>query len=338
MEQALLIDALVHRVADLIVDLALVGQAPVHLGHLSDLFFQSLDRRLRGHHQKSQPVAADLFGLPLRTYQHRVRATARSATQRELTLWEAVYRHVRDHDQVTRGELETRFCRENPTQLRSIVHDLIHSGLVLTAGRGDSTVYQANRRVRLGSEEDPDVDAQLTWVAVYEHPGATPDMLADALAIPPLHRPRLDGALTRLVGEGRIICDDHDAEAPRFHCQTFVFHPGQSDAVWASIYDHFSMMIDGLCDALRVRRGEDAPDGLLGGATYRFELIAGSPRTEEARVLLAELRARCTALRSALDAELAGGGRSDGRVLFYFGQTHRPPVAATDHAIRESSE
>jgi predicted acetyltransferase len=41
-----------------------------------------------------QKVIADMFGLALRSYQQKVQRLSESATDRGLTLWEAVHAHI----------------------------------------------------------------------------------------------------------------------------------------------------------------------------------------------------------------------------------------------------
>lgn len=323
MDRALLIDALVRRFADLIADLSLGEPTPVSLAHVPDLLFQSLDARIRGAHDKPQRVAADLFGLPLRTYQHRLNVTAQSATVRGMTVWEAVYRYIREEGPVGRGALELRFRREDQAQLRSILKNMVQSGLVFSAGRGGSTLYQANLRVLFEDGADPELDAHLVWVAAYNQPGSTLEELSRGLGIERsvIQLERLRNAVEWLVQRGRLIGED-DAEGTRYRSRDFVLPPPADAAPGhAALYDHFTVIVDAICDRLRHQRDGTRPEGPIGGATYRFDLYPDGARGGDAALgLLSRFRAECSALRESIDAA-RGAGRANRRVVFYFGQS-----------------
>lgn len=323
MDRALLIDALVRRFADLIADLSLGEPTPVSLAHVPDLLFQSLDVRIRGPHDKPQRVAADIFGLPLRTYQHRLNATAQSATVRGMTVWEAVYRHVREEGPVQRAALEHRFRREDQAQVRSILNNMVQSGLVFSAGRGSTTLYQANLRVQFDQDDDGEVDAHLVWVAAYNQPGSTLDELAAELGIEGsrLQVERLRNAVEWLVGRGRLVPEE-GVDRTRYRSRDFVLPPPQDEApAHAALYDHFAVIVDAMCDRLRHQREGTQPPGPIGGATYRFDLRPDDAESsDEALGLLSRFRAECSALRETLDAA-AGAERARRRVVFYFGQS-----------------
>lgn len=337
MDQADLIDAIVRRIADLVVDLALSVDTPPRIGHLPDLLFRSLDHRIREGHGKPQTVAADLLGLRLRTYQHRLKSVRDPERDRRgATLWGKVYGYIHEKTRVSHAEIDQHFHLEAEEQLKSILKQMIEASLIFRTGRSPAYVYRINDSQSLDPGDDR-FDTHLVWVALYASPGLTADGLARHLAVAPGHRARLDVALERLVHDGSIEADESQTP-PTYRAQAYTFASDARDARWAGMYDHISVMIDALTDRLAQSRGTLEIGGPVGGATYRFDLPLGSLRTDEARDLLDRMRLRCTELRESLDAEVAAGAPSTGRVVFYFGQTHRPPLDSADEPSERAGE
>ncbi len=81
--QSIAIDALVEQLARLIVELQASGGEHTSLAHVPDFFFVSLARQLEATGM-NQKVVADLFSMPLRTYQGALaRAEGRSQSSDE---------------------------------------------------------------------------------------------------------------------------------------------------------------------------------------------------------------------------------------------------------------
>ena len=60
----------------------------------------------------SRKVAADMFGLALRTYQTKMQRLARSSTERDRTLWEGLLAFVEEEGPVSRKKLLDRAAAE----------------------------------------------------------------------------------------------------------------------------------------------------------------------------------------------------------------------------------
>ena len=62
----------------------------------------------------ARKVAADMFGLALRSYQKKIQRIAQSVTDSDQTLWSAVVGYLRSRGGANRHEVLGRFAREDP--------------------------------------------------------------------------------------------------------------------------------------------------------------------------------------------------------------------------------
>src|SRR6185436_6832286 len=140
MKSGLLIDAIVRQTTVLLARLSTAAGIRAPLAHVADEVFASLARELEAQ-GVGRKVAADMFGLALRSYQKKVRRSTESATQRDRTLWEAVLEFVAERGSVTRQDVLQRFRRDGEREVIGVLTDLVGSGFVHAAGRGASAVY-----------------------------------------------------------------------------------------------------------------------------------------------------------------------------------------------------
>src|SRR5262245_29623850 len=134
MDAVLLIDAIVRQTTVLIATLATSSGQRAQLAHVANLVFSDLVHELRSQGIGSK-VIADMFGMALRTYHGRIARLASSRTEHGQSLWDAVLRHIEAHGPITRADLLRRFHRDDDEVLRSVLLDLVNSGLVFKSGR-----------------------------------------------------------------------------------------------------------------------------------------------------------------------------------------------------------
>src|SRR5688572_6044280 len=101
MTTQVLIEAIVRQATILIAHLATVGGARTPLGALATQVFAELARELE-RQGVSRRVAADMFGVALRTYRRRIQRLAESETMAGRSLWEAVHGFIATRHLVTR--------------------------------------------------------------------------------------------------------------------------------------------------------------------------------------------------------------------------------------------
>lgn len=323
MNTTLLIDAIVRQTTVLIAQLATISGGRTPVAHVANQVFLDLANELKAQ-GLGHKVIADMFGLALRTYHARVQRLSESATVRGRSLWEVVLEYVQQHGTVSRAEVLRRFRRDDDATVRGVLRDLVDNGLVFKSGRGDRTVYRAADPDQLGLDDDIDPDAgtaSLVWVSIHRAGPITRDALAEMVR---LDDERLDGALERLVADGRareIVDDDGSPAWVSGECVIMYDDPHGWEA---AVFDHYQAMVAAICTKLGMGATTALPSDAVGGSTYVFDIRAGNPLRDEIRAFLRETRERATELRARLDAENERLGESVAhaeRVVFYAGQS-----------------
>src|SRR5262245_2436711 len=140
MNVQVLLDGIVRQTTVLIAQIATTagGRAPV--AQVANQVFLDLTQALQDQ-GVSRKVIADMFGMALRSYQQKVQRLTQSATDSDMTLWEAIHRYVSERKVVSRAELEQQFSREDSEVFAGVVRDMVESGLVYRTGRTDA-VYR----------------------------------------------------------------------------------------------------------------------------------------------------------------------------------------------------
>jgi hypothetical protein len=220
-------------------------------------------------------VAADMFGLALRSYQKKVNRLSASATQRGQTLWQAVLEHVSERGSVKRAQVIARFSGDEEGHVVAVLSDLVSSGLLFSAGRGQNAVYRAisadDRKALL---EDDNAEGLLLFVWL---------MIADAGTVTrrELHArfeartEQVDRVLGTLIADGRVSVHG-DGESLS---TTRVLIPVGSEVGWeTAVLDHFRAVCVAIASKLASRDAPADKRSLLGGATLAFEVHPAHPR------------------------------------------------------------
>ena len=320
----LLVDAIVRQTTVLIAQLATSGGMRAPLADVAEQIFLDLAREL--HEQGvSRKVAADMFGMALRTYRRRVQRLSESRTLGGRSLWEAVHDFLRDREAVSRAEIARRFRRDDAELLTGVLQDLVESGLVYVSGRGSTARYRAASPKELGAgDADPrgvdSLDA-LVWGAIFRKGPLHRDTLAREL---PLPAELLDACIERLIADGKVRRESAEqGGAARLRAPGFVI-PVDEPAGWeAAVLDHFQAVVATLCQKLGTDSVLARQADVVGGSTYTLEVWPGHPLEDEALGTLARLRSEIGSLR----AKIADHNRSTElphertRVTVYMGQS-----------------
>ena len=227
MNPQILIDAIVRQTMVLIAQISTTDGVRSPLSHIADEVFMGLVRELESQ-GLGKKVIADMFGLALRSYQQKVRRLGESATKRGVTLWGAVHSFLADAPSASRGGVLSHFKHDDEQEVRSILNDLVETGLVCRSGRGNDTRYRVATEEELEdlgartTSDAEDTNAALIWVHVYRASPLRKEELARLLPLPPV---AIDAAVNRLVADDRI----RDVAAQRYSVGT-----GQSAVI--SIY------------------------------------------------------------------------------------------------------
>src|SRR5688572_4787989 len=169
MHTGILIDAIVRQTTVLIAQLSTAAGIRAPLAHIADQIFVELSREIESQ-GVSRKVAADMFGMALRTYQTRVQRLTASATEQQTTLWESVLTFIEQNGSVARRRVLERFERDDPLSVGAVLADLTSGGFVFRSGGGDGALYRVTSdgdRRELMLSQDDEALALLVWVGVY---------------------------------------------------------------------------------------------------------------------------------------------------------------------------
>jgi hypothetical protein len=320
----LLIDSIVQQTTVLIGQLATATGIRAPLSRIADQVFLELSREL---FEQGVPrrIAAGMFGLPLRSYQKKLRRLAESKTYAGVTLWESVFAFIRDERHVRRQEIRAHFRRDDEREVGAVLSDLVASGLVCQTGRGSSAVYAVTSedglRALWEGEEHEHAVAQV-WLTAHDSPGISVDELR---ARRPGTEPAIQQAVAELVGEGKLRVEEVAGEQ-RLYATALVIEVGAEVGWEVAVFDHFRAVVNAI--STKVRRGStaSAEDDVTGGMTLSFELWPGHPHEARVRGLLAEVRERVNQVWREVEDHNARqpGDNHRQRIYFYAGQYEEP--------------
>ena len=325
MNSKLLIDAIVHQTTVLIAQLSTASGIRAPLAHVADQVFLELSREIEAQ-GVSRKVAADMFGLAIRTYQKKVQRVTESVVAHERTLWQSLLEHLQARGSCARRELLESFEREDAIVVGSLLNDLVSSGLVYKTGAGETTIYGVTREQDLLQalrEQRREALPPLLWILVYRSDGATLAGLHEQLKVD--DEELLEGLAT-LETQGRVRREG-DGEGARYYAETFLV-PVDSSVGWeAAVFDHFQTVVRAI--GTKVQRGatRSSRDAVDGGATLSFDIHPQHPHAEEVLGLLKQVRALANELWDRVQRHNeAHGIPEEGRseVSFYFGQCVTP--------------
>jgi hypothetical protein len=263
-----------------------------------------------------------MFGLALRSYQQKVQRLSESATDKGMTLWEAMHRYLQEKQVATRAQILQRFGRDDDASVKGILNDLVESGLVYRTGRGDGAVYKVVPAEEIAKIEsvDPVVSAaSLAWVSIYRNGPLTREQLLDLVPMP---SDKLDRALDDLVRDGRVAV--RQGQGRDLYTSESCLIPVGDAAGWeAGLVDHYQAVVATICGKLRDGALRALPEDRVGGSTYSFDLWAGHPQEEKVYALLASFREELSRLWDEVAAHNRRGkpGKGVSRVTFYCGQS-----------------
>lgn len=317
----ILIDAIVRQTTVLIAQLATSAGARASLSQTANQVFLDLVSELK-EQGLGNKLIADMFGLSLRTYHNKMRRLSESTTERGESLWNAVLAFVQEKKTVARGEVLMRFSRDDERSVRSVLADLVATGMIFAKGTGDRSVYRAAAPVEYDVGERPD-DPQglsnLLWISIARHSPVKRSRLLQTVC---LEEGELDPALAPLLADGRVQVTRVDGEIC-YSSEQCVIAVGEPAGWEASLFDHYQAMVIAICRKLQL--GTSSAKGeAVGGSTYGFDVWPGHPLKDEVLGFLQATRDRAVDLRRRVDAfnaTVTVPEEQRQRVIAYVGQT-----------------
>ena len=317
----MLIDSIMQQTTILIGQLSTAAGIRAPLARIADQVFVDLAQELESQ-GVGRRVAADMFGMALRSYQKKLRRLTESQSAADRTLWRAVLEHVRQNQRVRKADLLRRFGRDGEREVGSILADLVSSGLIYQTGRGLDALYRVTSDVdlrHLAGGDDPEALAPLVWSAVHDRPGSSEAELIASLGLDPEATRR---ALQLLIREGRLRRDAPGPDAP-ITAEDLVVPVGATQGWEVAVHDHFRAVANAI--ASKVRSGAARAEGGTSSAARPCR----STSAKGTRTASASYRCspRCangsTALWNEVESYNARHPLSEAerkRLFFYFGQ------------------
>jgi hypothetical protein len=261
-----------------------------------------------------------MFGLTLRAYHAKVARLSESGTERGRSLWEALLEFVREKGPVSRLVIMERFSGDEETVVRGVLRDLVDTGLLFHAGRGDRSTYRAT------TEEDSQTEgaagehlAHLIWIVVHRYGPVTQSDITERISV---DSEIVAKAVGRLVRDGRVAASQR-TDGVTYSTDGCVIPLGSTAGWEAAVFDHYQAVVTALCTKLRLGRARAVPGEWVGGSTYSAYVWEGHPLHDEVLGLLQRTRENATALRERVETYNATHPAPDDRtkkVIFYAGQ------------------
>lgn len=287
MDIRLLIDQIVRQTTVLLAQLSTAAGVRAPIAHIADQVFLELATEIE-RQGVGRKVAADMFGMALRTYQRRVQRVSESVSVRDRTLWEAVLDYLGAEGSRSRKEILHRFRWDGDANVAAVLNDLTNSGLVYRVGRGERAVYGITPDAdleRLIEYDARDALTALIWVQVYRMGAASTAELTELLRI---EEERVQEAIDGLVQDGRLSVRASD---DRYTTHEFRIPVGATSGWEAAVYDHFQAMAKAIAHKLQSVGGRSEFGDRIGGATLSFDLDEDHPLKDEVFGLLERVRA-----------------------------------------------
>lgn len=330
METRHLIDGIVRQTTVLIAQLSTTAGIRAPLSRVADQVFLNLARELEAQ-GVGRKVAADMFGLALRSYQLKIGRLAESATEQEHTLWEAVLKRLREASSgLSRKQLLEAFKRDDASDVAAVLKDLVDSGLVSRAGRGDAAFYQlvgAEAVSAIADQQDADAIANSVWLAVYDRQRVGRAQLVSELSFSAAVSER---AIDALLQEGRIELEQDDG-VEHLVCRKLMIPVGSEQGWETAVFDHFRAAATAIAAKLQRKGARSSHGDVVGGSTLTFSIRPGHPFEREVYGLLTRTRAELNPLWEQVAAynqahPIDPEERTE--VTFYFGQNVIAPEGA----------
>ena len=322
MNTRLLIDAIVHQTTVLIAQLSTAAGIRAPLAHIADQVFLDLSKEIEAQ-GVSRKVAADMFGLAIRTYQKKVQRVTESAQSRDQTLWQGVLVHLQELESCSRRKLLEHFRRDDPVVVGSVLNDLVSSGLVYRTGTGEGAIFGITKERDLAQairEQRRESLTPIAWVMIYRNAGIRRSALAELLAA---ESEDLELCLTQLEQQGQIERTG-EGELATYRAKE-VLVPVDAEHGWeAAVFDHFQVVVRAIGRKVRHGRSRSVQDDVVGGATLGFDLIEGHPHLDETLALLRTVRGQVNELWAKVESYNAEHPIDESdkiEVSFYFGQS-----------------
>lgn len=274
MSERVLFRVLVSQSARLIARIITLTNARPNLAHLQEDFFYELSVHLQNYGVPRR-VAADMFGLAMRSYLRRIKKYNDELSDREhqLSLWQIVYSKISESPDIQRQKLLDSFSFSHRDSVCSVLKHLCEAGLVTEHRRDGVISYSA--RERDANELDVDEVAQYLWVMIFVHDESSfpHEQLLDE-AIPLFGEQMVSAGLDLLIDDGCVDKLLHDGTCSY---STVRSNPEQPFGWLVAISIHLDSVFEAVITKLTMMQSEADLDADVRGGTWTFKLRGDHP-------------------------------------------------------------
>lgn len=326
-----LIDDIVRQTTILIAQLSTAAGDRSPLSHVADQVFLELSKELEAQGVKRK-VAADMFGLALRSYQLKVQRLE-STPSTHPSLWQTVHEKLLAGSR-SRSELEQTLPTHKNDDIAAVLNDMVNSGLAYSTGRGPDTVFgltsDADRK-RVSNNLSENELLERVWFTIAS--GEARDVSELSL--------RLGVSEENIQAVVQVLLSDHRLSETNGVLSTQQLHiPVNAEQGWeVAVCDHYRAVATAIAAKLKDPRSK-ASD-VVGGATLSFTVYDGHPFKETVEGLLNRTRSDVGAIWQAVANYNAAQPPPENanKVTFYFGQNiTRGAGANSDEAAETAYE
>jgi hypothetical protein len=319
----LLIDSIVQQTTVLIAQLATAAGARTPLAHTANQVFLDLVSELK-RQGLGNKVIADMFGLALRTYHDKVQRLTESNSSRGQSISTAVLEFVHERGLALRSEVLARFRHDDQRVVKSVLKDLVDSGLLFRSGGGPRTTFKpaTTAEAAIGDSHDLERAAKLLWVTIHRFGPFSLAQLAQHLRV---NASELHAPLEKLIETDRVRAvetPDPDGAA-RYDADECVIELGDELGWEGAVFDHYQALVSAVTARLRDEGWID--ESWRGGSTYTYDVWEDHPHFEEVASFLAEARKKAVALRLKVEdynrSHSAPAAASKRTFIAYVGQS-----------------
>jgi len=291
------------------------------LNGIADRFFSSIVAELEAQNIR-QKVIADMFGIPLRSFQYRMSRLSRSRTDTGRLLWEVIFEYLQSESEVTLGQTLTRFYREDEATVRGLLGDLVDSGLADRTGRGPTSTYRLATSDQLDEYTPARAERAreaLVGITIFREGPISQPELVERINMTDL---QVSAAISGLAERNQLGLSEKGG-VTRYSLARFVMPIGASGSAEAAVYDHFQAVFETI--ATRVAPTEVPPPKEIGGSTYSFDIWPGHAEEEPIKSLLSDVREKVSEIGARALAFESTNLRPHPfkRITFYVGQVSK---------------
>lgn len=330
MHLKLLIDDIMRQTTILIAQLSTAAGVRAPLSSLADQVFISLARELEAQGVR-RTVVADMFGLALRSYQLKFQRLS-AANPPAPSVWQEIYTLLCERAH-SRAELLRALRPADPTDVATVLNDLVGSGLAYVSGRGANAVYgltPESDRLRHSQLEEHNAVTHLVWQLVATGRCTSRAALEKQVQVEPQV---LNEALESLRKDGRVSERDGVLNA------TTLDIPVGAEQGWeAAVSDHFRAVATAI--AAKLAHGKSERGDRIGGATLTFTVHKEHPHESRVYGLLERTRTEIEALWAEVSEWNTKHPPPEdaSKVTFYFGQhVNLDETAHAEHSGGENA-